>query len=368
MLQWGFSGADIRDWLKSLLFGIEIGQFRISLVRILAGIVLFIALLFATRLFQRWLRERAAQSRMDPGIANSIDTVVGYVGMAARRAAGDLLCRLRHHQPRHRRRRPVGRHRLRPAIDRQQLRLGADPADRAPDQGRRPHRRRRPAGPRAPHQRARDRDRDLRPGQPDRAELRADHRPRAQLDAPRLARRRQRQDRRRLQFRSRAGASPSCTKCAEDHPQVLRTPAPSAALESFGDSALLFNLRVSLPDIDKAGGVQSDLRVAIFKALRCGRHRHPVQPGRRQPARPGIDQALSVRGAGADVRNRSCQARLASGKPAPALSVPARRRRDVGRPARLPGALSLRGRPSRAARGAPALPARGWRWDGRRGA
>ena len=56
-------------------------------------------------------------------------------------------------------------------------------------------------------------------------------------------------------------------KCAEDHPDVLRTPAPGAALESFGDSALLFNLRVSLPDIDKAGAVQSDLRVAIFKAL-----------------------------------------------------------------------------------------------------
>jgi small-conductance mechanosensitive channel len=56
-------------------------------------------------------------------------------------------------------------------------------------------------------------------------------------------------------------------KCAEDHPDVLRTPAPGAALESFGDSALVFNLRVSLPDIDKAGAVQSDLRVAIFKAL-----------------------------------------------------------------------------------------------------
>ena len=83
MLQWGFSGADIRDWFKSLFFGIEVGQFRISLARILLGIVLFIALLFATRLFQRWLREKALQqTRMDPGIVNSIDTVVGYVGIA----------------------------------------------------------------------------------------------------------------------------------------------------------------------------------------------------------------------------------------------------------------------------------------------
>src|SRR5262245_2570467 len=83
MMQWGFSGADIRDWFKSLFFGIEVGQFRISLARILIGIVLFIVLLFATRLLQRWLREKALQqTRMDPGIANSIDTVVGYLGVS----------------------------------------------------------------------------------------------------------------------------------------------------------------------------------------------------------------------------------------------------------------------------------------------
>ena len=126
MLQWGFSGADIRDWFKSLFFGIEVGQFRISLARILLGIVLFIALLFATRLLQRWLREKALQqTRMDPGIVNSIDTVVGLCRHRARRPARRLLCRARHHQPRHRRRRAVGRHRLRPAVDRQQLRLRA---------------------------------------------------------------------------------------------------------------------------------------------------------------------------------------------------------------------------------------------------
>ncbi|MET0568604.1 MAG: mechanosensitive ion channel domain-containing protein, partial [Hyphomicrobiaceae bacterium] len=83
MLQWGFSGADIRDWFRSLFFGFEIGQFRISLARILIGLVLFTLLLLATRLFQRWLRDRMLQQpRMDPGIANSIDTVVGYTGIA----------------------------------------------------------------------------------------------------------------------------------------------------------------------------------------------------------------------------------------------------------------------------------------------
>jgi small-conductance mechanosensitive channel len=83
MLQWGFSGHDIRDWFKSLLFGFEIGQFRISLARILIGILIFTVLLFVTRLFQRWLREKVlAQPRMDSGIANSIDTAVGYGGIA----------------------------------------------------------------------------------------------------------------------------------------------------------------------------------------------------------------------------------------------------------------------------------------------
>lgn len=83
LLQWGFSGADIRDWVKSALFGFEIGQFRISLVRILLGILLFMALLFLTRVVQRRLRENVLVApRMDPGIAHSIDTAVGYVGTA----------------------------------------------------------------------------------------------------------------------------------------------------------------------------------------------------------------------------------------------------------------------------------------------
>jgi potassium efflux system protein len=83
MLQWGFSGADIRDWFRSLFFGFEIGQFRISLARILIGLILFTVLLLVTRLVQRWLRDRVlAQPTMDPGIANSIDTVAGYAGTA----------------------------------------------------------------------------------------------------------------------------------------------------------------------------------------------------------------------------------------------------------------------------------------------
>lgn len=83
LLQWGFPGADIRDWFKTMFFGFEVGQFRISLAKILLGIVMFIALVLLTRLFQRWLRDAMlTPAKMDAGIAHSIDTVMGYVGTA----------------------------------------------------------------------------------------------------------------------------------------------------------------------------------------------------------------------------------------------------------------------------------------------
>jgi small-conductance mechanosensitive channel len=265
MLQWGFSGADIRDWLKVLLFGVEIGQFRISLARILAGIVLFIALVFATRLFQRWLRERM-QPRMDAGIAHSIETVVGYacVALAALVAvsyAGFDITSL--------------------AIVAGALSLGIGfglqsivnnfvsglillierpikVGDRLIVGDQQGHVRR--ISVRATEIETFDRasllipNSDLITGRV----LNWTHRD--QLAA----------------FNVKVGVSyrsdpeqviAILVKCAEEHPKVLRTPPPTAVLEAFGDSALLFNLRVALPDVGIHIGVQSDLRVAIFKAL-----------------------------------------------------------------------------------------------------
>ncbi len=83
LLQWGFATADIRDWFKAAVFGFEIGHLRISIARILLGIVLFMALLFFTRVLQKWLREGVLDaSKMDAGISNSIDQAVGYAGIA----------------------------------------------------------------------------------------------------------------------------------------------------------------------------------------------------------------------------------------------------------------------------------------------
>lgn len=83
LLQWGFSGADIRDWFRSVFYGFDIGKTRISPANIVLGIALFIALVLATRLFQRWLRDAMlSPARMDSGIAHSIETVAGYIGTA----------------------------------------------------------------------------------------------------------------------------------------------------------------------------------------------------------------------------------------------------------------------------------------------
>lgn len=83
LVQWGYTAADIRDWFTRAFFGFEIGQFRVSPARILIAIILFIGLMLATRMFQRWLRERVLQPRrLDIGISNSIETAVGYSGIA----------------------------------------------------------------------------------------------------------------------------------------------------------------------------------------------------------------------------------------------------------------------------------------------
>lgn len=83
LLSWGLSTAEIMSWVRAALFGFEVGGVRISLARILVALTLFVALLAATRFVQRWLASGAlAQGRMEAGLANSIYTGAGYVGFA----------------------------------------------------------------------------------------------------------------------------------------------------------------------------------------------------------------------------------------------------------------------------------------------
>lgn len=80
-LSWGYSLGDAIAWLKSLFFGFQIGQFRISLVQIVLAAGIFVAVLFITRMIQRWLTARVMQpGRLDHGVAHSVHTGVGYLG------------------------------------------------------------------------------------------------------------------------------------------------------------------------------------------------------------------------------------------------------------------------------------------------
>ena len=125
------------------------------------------------------------RTRLDAGVSNSIRTIFGYVGVRRRAGGQRRSARPRLPEAGDRRRRAVGRHRLRLAVDRQQFRFRPDPVVGARHQGRRLGRGRRRSGLRAAHQRARHRDRDLRPRHADRAQRDAGQRPGEELDARR---------------------------------------------------------------------------------------------------------------------------------------------------------------------------------------
>ncbi len=55
---------------------------------------------------------------------------------------------------------------------------------------------------------------------------------------------------------------------AAAHPDVLEEPAPSALFRAFGESSLDFELRCWLPRFERFPQVQSDVSVAIYRALR----------------------------------------------------------------------------------------------------
>lgn len=84
LLTWGFTQGDAIDLVRRAVFGFEIGNFRVSLAQIVIAIGLFLALMIVTRLVQRWLSSRLSRPPrvVEQGIADSIQTFVGYVGIA----------------------------------------------------------------------------------------------------------------------------------------------------------------------------------------------------------------------------------------------------------------------------------------------
>ncbi len=275
MLQWGFQGADIRDWFKSAIFGFEIGHLKISLARIVLGIALFAGLLFLTRLLQRWLRDGVlTQSRMDAGISNSIDQAVGYSGitLAALLAvsyAGFDITSL--------------------AIVAGALSVGigfglqsivnnfvsglillverpikvGDWVALGDQQGN--------------VRRISVRSTEIETF--DRASLIV---PNSELISGRVVNLTHRNmlGRAVIKFSLDGAADPEkvlkiMLECAHAHPQVMKTPEPLASLENFGPGLLEFALRATIGDINRRLQVLTELRVGILKELR---RQHQIIP------------------------------------------------------------------------------------------
>ncbi len=268
LVQWGFTAAEIRDWFARAFFGFEIGQLRISPARILFGILLFIALAFATRVFQRWLRERVLQPRrVESGIANSIETTLGYTGIALAAilaisyaglditniaiVAGALSVGI-----------GFGLQSIvnnfvsglillveRPVKVGDTIVVG-------------------------------DREGSVRRISVRSTEIETFDRarlivPNSELITGRVLNKTHRSlmGRGTVRVGANYDADPETVlailiACAKAHPQVLTEPPPGAIFENFGASSLDFFLWFFVADVSRAGSVQSDLRIAIMKAFK----------------------------------------------------------------------------------------------------
>lgn len=82
LLIWGVQPADIRTTADKLLYGVNIGDYTLSLVDIGVALTIFVMLFFGVRLLQRFLSNRVlAQTVPDVGVRDALTTAVGYAGI-----------------------------------------------------------------------------------------------------------------------------------------------------------------------------------------------------------------------------------------------------------------------------------------------
>ncbi|MBI4273362.1 MAG: mechanosensitive ion channel family protein, partial [Rhizobiales bacterium] len=79
---WGIFAADFFGVVRDAAFGVRIGDITISVTAILtAFVVLFLGVL-ATRVAQGWLQSRfLPRTRLEPGLQHSVSMIFGYVGV-----------------------------------------------------------------------------------------------------------------------------------------------------------------------------------------------------------------------------------------------------------------------------------------------
>ncbi len=78
---WGMQSTDVAGNLHAAFFGFKVGDFTISIAGIAVAVILFGAVLAATRAVQNWLEDKyLPHTRLDAGLRNSIKTSLGYLG------------------------------------------------------------------------------------------------------------------------------------------------------------------------------------------------------------------------------------------------------------------------------------------------
>jgi len=78
---WEVSTADLFDTIRNIPFGFKIGEIHLSFETLLTAAVVFLLLLIVTRIVQRWLEtELLPRTRLEPSLQLSIVTIFGYVG------------------------------------------------------------------------------------------------------------------------------------------------------------------------------------------------------------------------------------------------------------------------------------------------
>jgi potassium efflux system protein len=79
---WEVTAGDFLDTLRSLAFGLRVGDFSISFGAVFAAAVILVAALAVTRLLQKWFeRQLLPRTNLEPSLQQSIAAIVGYVGV-----------------------------------------------------------------------------------------------------------------------------------------------------------------------------------------------------------------------------------------------------------------------------------------------